>query len=278
LRPKSVLLLPPRQLSSCIATAIFRDTRGALLSDTERYNHFPASPLVSVTYVITGHRRLMPQNGALDFVGFGQALPRQTVMPPQDKPITSWSPGPVAAVTVGVFPDAWAKLTQNAAAGAMQLALANAFGALDQADDVAACWVTFCDSIALDWRNVRAAGGLNDWEGSYFLADWSRSLLGRALLAGHGRSIRAMERRLKRWGGQTRRSMNFYVALENLHRRSIESTDAPLAAIAADAGFADQSHMGRAVRRATGYSPARLNYLIETEEAFWCYRLLGERF
>jgi len=38
------------------------------------------------------------------------------------------------------------------------------------------------------------------------------------------------------------------------------------------------SHMGRVVRQTTGYSPAQLNRLIETDEAFWCYRLLGEHF
>ena len=48
--------------------------------------------------------------------------------------------------------------------------------------------------------------------------------------------------------------------------------------LAGDAGYSDQSHMGRAVRRATGFSPARLNRMIESEESFWCYRLLGQRF
>lgn len=46
----------------------------------------------------------------------------------------------------------------------------------------------------------------------------------------------------------------------------------------AEAGFSDQSHVGRAVRRTTGFSPAKLNRLIQREEAFWCDRLLGEHF
>lgn len=49
-----------------------------------------------------------------------------------------------------------------------------------------------------------------------------------------------------------------------------------LAGLAGDLGFADQSHMGREVRRLTGLSPARLNGLIATHEAFWFYRLLDE--
>jgi len=43
-----------------------------------------------------------------------------------------------------------------------------------------------------------------------------------------------------------------------------------------DAGFADQSHMGREVRRVTGLAPGRLDDLIASDEAFWFYRLIGE--
>jgi len=47
-----------------------------------------------------------------------------------------------------------------------------------------------------------------------------------------------------------------------------------LAATAADAGFADQSHMGRDVRRVTGISPGHLIELMRSEESFGLYRLL----
>lgn len=90
--------------------------------------------------------------------------------------------------------------------------------------------------------------------------------------------MRATERRLRRWSGQNQQSLEFYARFEKLHQLSVAEKGASLAEIAHDAGFSDQSHMGRTVRRATGYSPAKLNHLIETEEAFWCYRLLGERF
>ncbi len=40
--------------------------------------------------------------------------------------------------------------------------------------------------------------------------------------------------------------------------RDLAATDAPLAEVAARAGFADQSHLTRSVRRATGYTPAQL--------------------
>lgn len=40
--------------------------------------------------------------------------------------------------------------------------------------------------------------------------------------------------------------------------RDLAETDAPLTLVALRAGFADQSHMTRCVRRATGYTPAQL--------------------
>lgn len=76
----------------------------------------------------------------------------------------------------------------------------------------------------------------------------------------------------------SRRRLDGFANVEALFERVTRDPGQDLAALAADHGFADQSHMGREVRRVTGISPARLNSLIRTEEAFWCYRLFGERF
>jgi len=278
LRPRSQLLLPPPHLSSCIFALIIRDTRGTTLSDAQRFNHFPASPLFALTHIVEGELRIVPENGTLDEVKQAQPLPHQTVMPPQDKPIASWSPGPIAALTIGFFPDAWVKLGYDPAGGTVPKPLADAFRTFEEVSDWEACWVRFCETIAPGWQDARAAGGLPDWTGADRLADWSRSMLTRAALAGPGHSIRTLERRIKRWSGQTRQTLNFYAAFEALHRLSVQATDVPLAGLASDAGYADQSHMNRAVQRASGFSPARLNRMIETEEAFWCYRLLAQRF
>jgi NAD(P)-dependent dehydrogenase (short-subunit alcohol dehydrogenase family) len=53
---------------------------------------------------------------------------------------------------------------------------------------------------------------------------------------------------------------------------------AATALLAAEAGYADQAHMGREVRRITGMPPAKIVNLIATEESYWPYRLLGERY
>jgi AraC-like DNA-binding protein len=278
LHPTSSLHLPPAQLSGCIFAAIIRDTRRVRLSDADRLNHFPASPLVSATCVIEGEVRLVPREGGLEAARLAPPMPRLTVTPPQDVPITSWSSGPVFAVSVGFYPDAWAKIASAQADRAVPGVLSDAFQAFENGDNSEESWARFCEILGPFWRSARNTGGLPDWSGAPRLTDWSRALLGRAALAGPGRSIRALERRIRRWSGQTRQSLAFYAELENLHQLSTKSSETPLTALAYDAGYADQSHMGRAVRRATGFSPAHLNRRIESEEAFWCYRLLGERF
>lgn len=64
-----------------------------------------------------------------------------------------------------------------------------------------------------------------------------------------------------------------------MHSSTPGSTAADnLAALALSAGFSDQSHMGREVRRVTGIPPGRFRQLIDTEEAFWFYRLIEGQF
>lgn len=268
----SLLLMPPQELTGCLFAAIVRDTRGVELGDHDRLNHFPASPLVSVTCVMEGEIRLVPPGSRVADAKAAPSLPRVSVTPPQDTPTVSWSPGPVRAIAVGVYPDAWARFADgNDIPALLERAFANA-------RDIEAGWSRFCADLAPIWNGARGTGALPGWTGVPQLADWSRALVARAALAGPGRSLRTLERRLRRWSGQTRRSLAFYAAFDDLHRLSVREMGTPLAQLALEAGYADQSHLGRAVRRATGFSPARLNRLIETEEAFWCYRLLGERF
>lgn len=268
-RPRSVLLLPPRPLAGCLFAGIVRDTRGAGLGAADRLNHFPASPLVSVTCVLAGRLHLLSKGIP------GPGLPPLSVLPPQPGPVTSTSPGDIHVLSIGLYPDAWHRLT--AGSGVLPPALGAGVAAFAAQDDPHQGWAAFCAALLPAWQAVRA-GPAPAWSGIPLLADWSRALITRAALAGPGRSLRATQRRLKRWSGQTLQSLDFYAGFENLHRHAVHAEGTPLAELAVLAGYADQSHMGRAVRRATGFSPARLNHQIKTHEPFWCYRLLGTRF
>lgn len=272
--PVSRLFLPPPALSGCVFAAVYRDTRGARLCDADRVNHFPASPLVSATRVSCGELRLLPAGRDWSAGKDTRPLPSLFVMGPQDAPVSSWAPADVTAVSVGIYHDAWLLLGGDADFARAPACLVDALDRHAAAQDPETGWRVFCHALSAVWSQRRPSS----WHDATGIADWARAVVTRAALSGTGRSLRSVERRIKRTGGQTRRALDFYSAFENLQRFTQRNAGRTLADIAAETGYTDQSHMGRAVRRATGFSPARLNRAIETEEAFWCYRLLGERF
>jgi len=268
------LLQPPPRLSGCLLAAFYRDTREADLSDEDRINYFPASPLVAVTRILCGELRLFPPTGDWREAAASLPMPVLSATGPKDTPIASWSAGEVTACTVSFYYDAWLKLGGRADFSDIPASIATAMEAFDPETKPERGWDGFCDALAPAWQRARPTS----WPGLSGVGDWARAALARAAFSNVGRSLRSIERRTKRATGQTRRSLEFYDAFENLHRIVVSHPDSSPAEIAQQAGYADQSHMGRYVRRATGFSPARLNRAIKTQEAFWCYRLLGERF
>lgn len=257
--------MPPPELAGCVFAGIYRDTRGVNLSDADRVNHFPASPLVAVSYVAEGELRLIPGGAGWRAAEGMVPIPPVHVVGPQKRPVSSWSPGEIVALSVGVYPDAWALLGGDPAFRSVPEVFRM---------DPSLGWDGVCARLGPAWAKVRPKG----WGEARRLGDWVRSAVARAALSGPGQSLRSLERRLKRSSGQTRGTLAFFESFERLHELSVRSPDAPLADLALEAGYADQSHMGRAVRRATAMSPARLNRAIAEEEPFWCYRLLGERY
>lgn len=274
MRPISKLFVSPLALSGCLFAAIYRDTRGTALCGADRFNHFPASPLASVTLVRKGTLHLLSKDASWPKTKALPPLPRIFSMAPQDTPVTSWSHADIEAVTIGVYPDAWHQLGGDAAFEKVPPDIAVALECFAAGKDPESGWQAFCSSLDPAWQKAKA----NGFPAAAGIADWAKGLIARSALSGPGRSLRSLERRIKRSSGQTRQMLGFYAAFENLQRVFLENRGSSLAEIAAEAGYCDQSHMGRAVQRATGFSPARLNRAIETEEAFWCYRLLGERF
>ena len=269
---KSFYLFPPPDLSACIFAAVVRDTRGVDLSALDRFNFFPASPLVSVTQVVEGEIRLVAAGESLEAALVALPTPRISILPPQDEPTVSWCAGPILAITVGFYPDAWARISDE-----FDL-LAEWAGAFEGGDHLHSAWDRFCASLSPVWRAVRGGSSLPQPTGMTSLSDWARAIVARAMMAGPGRGARSLERRLKRWSGQTKQSLKFYTAIYELQRLEAGVRHRSLAQLALDAGYSDQSHMGRAVRRVTGFSPMHLNELIRTKEAFWYYRLAGEKF
>ncbi len=272
-------------MAGCLFAAIFRDTRQRPLRELDRFNHFPASPLVALTHVLEGEIRLVAESQDIAAALKAARLPCISVSGPQHRPLTSWNPGPVFAVTIGFYPEAWSLLTGRSPGEVADRTEALTAGPIhDAAIELgkrgapAECWRAFQDRLEPDWRAVRRRSALHQWPAVASLQDWGRAVIAQAATTGPGRSIRSAQRRIKRWTGQNKHSVAAYARIERLHSIACDAGVTSLADLAAHADFSDQSHMGRELRKVTGYSPAQLNGLIATEEAFWCYRLLGERF
>lgn len=275
---RSQLLLPPQELASCIGAAILRDTRGAALDDDERMNFFPATPMVSVTRVFHGQLHLSPGLCTVEDLRASAPAPDVFLSLPSETPTVSWSPGPVTAMTIAFYTDAWAQLAGEPTCASLPVPLRGALDGLVLSAPLDRQFQHFCDALLPLWRQHRETAVFAGWPGSDKVADWARHVIGKSLAARRSRSKRSVERMLRRWTGLSRKGLEFHARIENLHRLRQRSPGASLADMAHATDFADQSHMGRVLKRATGFSPGVLNRRIDADEAFWCYRLLGERF
>jgi len=270
------LVLPPRELASCIAGCICRDTRGVVLKDEERLNYFPASPLFAASVVLSGELHAVDTLMSLKEIKQTPRTPNYTFSAPKNAPHMSWSPGPVEGFTVAFFPDAWQTLG-GGLDGSPPDCLVAAIKHLDGIE-AKAKWSLFWDDMKRAWDAAQRAQDVRRWSGSDRIKTWTYHLLGRAAQTGTGRSLRSMQRRVRRWTGQDIQTLNFFSRIEDLHQLVTQDPNTAPVELAFGAGCADQSHMGRDLKRATGFSPVQLNQRIAEDEAFWCYRLLGERF
>jgi AraC-like DNA-binding protein len=274
------LILPRTSLSSLLFAAIVRDTRGVQLTADEQFNFFPASPLCAVTWVREGSIHLVDAAGTIDLV----PLPKIFATGPCSRPLVSWSASPVYAMSVGIYPDAWGVLTGVDATGLSDRSrrldevlagdLLEIFNAIAETDDFRAGFDLIQARLEGLWWEVRPKH-FAPW---LRLENWTRALAARAVVSGTGHSARQIQRRIRSWTGHSLRELRLHARVEGLFARSRSAgQNVSLAEVAADAGYADQSHMGREVRRITGVSPARMKGLIRTDKRYWFYRLLGKR-
>ncbi|MEO9819136.1 MAG: helix-turn-helix domain-containing protein [Paracoccaceae bacterium] len=188
----------------------------------------------------------------------------------------SWSPGPIEGFSLAFFPDAWKSLG-GSFDGTPPDCLPSALAHFEMHSTQDA-WPLFWDDMARAWTAAQAVDGTARWSGSDRIKTWTYHLMNKAARTGTGQSLRSVQRRIRRWTGHDMQTLNFFAQIEDLHQLVTTQPAAAAVELAARAGFSDQSHMGRALKRATGFSPVQLNQRIAEDEAFWCYRLLGERF
>ncbi len=280
-RPEALLHAPCQQLSDCIFGGVERDTRGRSLSDAERFNYYPASPMAAISWTFSGTFHMVEERGPTVCPTLGPPLPRLLFCGPQSRPSASWATGPTHALIVGFFPEALGRLLGVEVERYLDKVLP--LDSVASKEVMEACEAVFSESDAIapflriEKQIVRLWECRDDRTSWPTMNSWIRSLAMRVALSTPGRGLRQFQRRIKRWTGQSHRDLQLYARVEdafvrrNEHRKG-DTLD--LASLAQGAGYADQSHLGREIRRVTGLSPARLEELIASDEGFWYYRLV----
>lgn len=127
-----------------------------------------------------------------------------------------------------------------------------------------------------DWRAMARQGRAWLEQVSLRAVNWRRAAEGGAATQ---LSERQIERRIKAFTGQSMRQWKSLIRDEAaFHLAAAKASQAQglnLSDLAFEAGYADQAHMSRVVKRLTGFSPAEFTQRYRTDEGFWLYRLWG---
>jgi AraC-like DNA-binding protein len=250
--------------------------------DRGHFSRFPATPACSLAWFFEGgeaHR------------SDGQPLPARIVFRgPFSRPALALDPGGLHVFLVMLMPDALARLSSvrplehvdrlspaEAVFGAEWMPL---LASVSAATDDARRVQLVCDFLAPRWAEagagVAAAMAVDAHHGAYDA--WARGLARRAEI-GSGRSIRQRERRLRAWTGQSAGELRRIARAERCFRMLLQACVADRAGrprwaeLAVAAGYADQPHMCREVRRVAGVSPQVLWRGMRHDPSFWIYRL-----
>nr|WP_315487691.1 helix-turn-helix domain-containing protein [uncultured Rhodoferax sp.] len=286
--PSGTLWQPSAGLVACVRASMVRNTLGAQLTDAQRVNHFPASPLCSLSWWFTGSSQTLtspPGDASEGLMGEQVPMPGRWVLSgPQTRPVSTWCPGPVHSLMVLIMPDALQAMT-----GLRVSDLTDRF--LDAGTVLPPDWLPMCQQVQdapddghrmqiledfLEPRWQLCRPGQSSVRQRY--SDWVAHLAQRAAVSAPGRSLRQLERRIKHWSGLPMRELRVmgrseeaFFATAALATQNPSKLD--WAQIAADTGYSDQSHMIRTTRRITGFTPEALGKGIQHHESFWAYRL-----
>jgi AraC-like DNA-binding protein len=273
------LIAPRESLAQCIRAHLARSTAGLVLAAPQRRNHFPATASCCITWFIQGSAVRLADP---------QPLPHEVVFRgPHTVPISSYNPGPVQTYMLLLMPDALHAMTGiDAGRHLNRICAAHKvfdhtwqpmLRAVQTARDDAARVLLVEDFLEPRWRAVWAARK-TPWGSARRYTEWVGSLATHAALTGPGRGARQIERRVRAWAGLPMRTLrglsraerSFLFVLDCIAARPYQ--DWSWADVAMEAGYADQPHLCREVRRFTGFSPQQLLQGLQRDEAFWVYR------
>lgn len=272
------LWLPRLSLSQCVRAVVSRNTlgRGGAWPPAWHDNHFPATPLCSIGWFLHGHADLLHDDRP------PERLPSIYFNGPLSRPTRSRTSPESHGLMLMLLPDAVQALT-----GIDPAACVNRIVPVEAVFD--APWLAMAREVMRPQDDAARVALIEDfleprWQGlrpdalapaAAHLLDWTQGLAMRAAASGVGRSLRAAERRIKGWAGLPMRELRGLGRAERAFFRALAEGEAPVrwADVAADTGYADQSHLCRESRRITGFAPAELRRRMAEDEGFWIYRV-----
>ena len=281
--PHQSLRLPPASLQGALLALVARDTRHVALTDAQRLTHFPASPLVAISWFSGMEVGMVEQGGnAPAWRAFGAQV---VVSGSQSHPSVSWAPSSGRGYMAFFSTDA-ARLLFGLDLAATQdrfLPVGQVIGS-----DWSPLWEALLGAEDADVLAVLEQHLAARWQALQGRASAQPSLrqLGRhwvtrlAWQAQQWRQLhgeRHVERRIKAFSGRSLREWEALVKTEGLFFAARDRFEAgqpfEWAALAQDHGFSDQAHMSRVSRRITGFAPGEFASRFEHDESFWLYRL-----
>jgi AraC-like DNA-binding protein len=277
------LRLAPPSLQGALVALLARDTSALSLNSAQRLTHFPASPLVTISWFRDVDVGLVEQGKhGPAWQPFGAPV---VIAGSQSHPTVSWAPTTGCGYIACFHADAAQALfgfdlatVQDRFVPAGQVISAD-FAPLWDAllaskdDDLLAVLETH---LARRWQAVQ--GRASEQPSLRQLGrNWAERLAWQAQEWARVHSSRHVERRIKAFSGRSLREWQSLVKTEGVFFAARDRYEAgqpfDWAALALDEGFSDQAHMSRMAKRITGFSPSEFAQRFIEDESFWMYRL-----
>jgi len=270
----------PSALQGAAVAVVCRDTRGLALDAAQRLAHFPASPLVCLSWFQDMESGLLKSGADRPvWAPFGASV---VLSGSQSAPLVSWAPTVGRGGMVCFAPDVAQALfaldlpalhdrfvDAHSVLGTQWQGLTRALLA---ADDDRSTLRALEQHLLPRWQALQGPASVRELG-----RQWVQRLAWRAQSWGRTHGPRQVERRVKAFSGRSLREWQQLVRTEAVFfaaRERAERDEAlDWAALAHDGGFADQAHLIRATRRITGFTPGEFARRFMEDESFWPYRL-----
>jgi AraC-like DNA-binding protein len=259
-------------LEACVRGFVARRVETTM--ESEYLSRFPATTSCSLSWFLAGSAVRPGEQPVHERIVFRG---------PQTRPVVARHRGPLRMFILLLAPDALCRMTGISVDRYLNRICPLA-AALDESWQTMALSVLHSRSdedrvklvetfLVPRWRAAHSSNRVF-WGPAQRQGEWSRAAISRVRKFAKGRSKRQLERRTRTMTGWSARGLKNLARVEDALLMAARATQPRVnwASIAAEAGYADQSHLCRELRRYTGLSPHQLWQQLQNEQALWVYK------